>query len=159
MSSLLDLKARLNHTYQPTGERHRMSASSQASIAASLAIIAGACSALKSLLESAEDTTPAEVEGDTPKKTTKKRTSKKRASSKSGSLANIAVFKKRLFDAAEASGDDDVMPKLKKFIIDAGYKSSDKIEIDDREEFLASVKEHFSGADDEDEDEDDGIDI
>lgn len=102
--------------------------------------------------------------GATKKKAAAKKTAAKRAPAKKkgDDLSNMTLFKKRLFEVAEASGSDNVLPELKKFIKKCGYAGSDEIDVDERADFLMKVREHFSPADalDESDDEsEDEIDI
>lgn len=108
-----------------------------------------------------EDETPTQTRG---KKTAAKKTASKKtaAKKKASALADITVFKKALFDAADASGISDVMPKAKAFIKSRKYGSSDEIEVEDREQFLEDLKEHFAElaeSEGDESDEDDGIDL
>lgn len=90
------------------------------------------------------------------KKSASKKTASKRAPSKAKSkgadLSDITVFKKQLFDIAEASGVDDVMVKLKAYIKSQELGSSDEVELEDRAEFLSLVKEHFAAMSEQDDD-------
>lgn len=136
-----------------------MSIGSLESIAQSLATISLQLDQL--LPVNTVGTPPTGTDEDAPapsaKKQAKKVASKKVASKKGGSrgkakgpdLSDLTIFKKQLFDIAEASGVDDVMPKLKTFIQDEGYETSDKVELADREQFLSDVKTHFAELSDE----------
>lgn len=96
----------------------------------------------------------------TAKKTAAKTTAKKTAAKpKADDLSNMVVFKKALFDAAEKSGVADVMPKLKTYLKAQGYAASDEIEVDDREDFVNGVREHFEELAETAEDEDEDFDL
>ena len=129
------------------------------SIAASLSTIAAATSALQDYLDRAttnqpvkrtESTTSGADDESKPaaKKVASKKTASKKVASKKAAktddLSDIVTFKKKLFEVAEASGLPDVLKKARAFIAGAGYESSDEIEVEDREQFLADIKGHFT---------------
>lgn len=133
------------------------------SIDSSLRTIVAHISTLGAAVQDAaatDDTTETPPPGKkaTSKKVASKKVASKKVASKKGKaldLDDITVFKKELFRIAEASGVDDVMPKLKAFIKANGYASSDEIEPEDRAGFLADVTSHFADDDDDDDDNDD----
>lgn len=102
-----------------------------------------------------EETAPAPAKKPAAKRAASKTTAKKTAKAKADDLSNMVIFKKALFDAAEKSGVDEVMPQLKTYLKAQGYAASDEIEVDDREEFVKGVAAHFAelaeAAEDEDE--------
>ena len=141
------------------------------SIAASLETLADAIPTLTKALETAgwgpDNTTPTpkddkEVPIPETKPAGKKRASKKRAAkAKPDDHSDIQLYKRKLLDVADASGVDDVMKKLKAFLVESGYEASDEIEVEDRAGFLTKVKDHFAelaGDSDESEGDEDGLD-
>ena len=140
------------------------------SIAASLKSLAEDIPALTKALASAGvnvcTTSPA-PDDDVPipetKPASKKRASKKTAAKKAkpDDHSDIQLYKRKLLDVADASGVDDVMKKLKAFLVESGYEASDEIEVEDRAEFLTKVKDHFAelgGDGGESEGDEDGLD-
>lgn len=114
-------------------------------------------SAVAGAEDGASDTKKASSKKAASKKTASKKASSKRT--KTSDLSDMTEFKRRFFAIADASGVKNVLPKLKKFIKSEGYGSSDEIEVDDREDFLEKVKEHFAELADDEEESDDPADI
>ena len=93
--------------------------------------------------EVTETTKGKETAKATGKKVASKKTAAKRGKAKADDLSDMTVFKKKFFAVADATGVDEVMPKLRNFIKEQGYGSSDEIEVEDRADFLEKVKDHF----------------